>query len=78
METNERLVPVGTLARRLHVPGKWLVEEAAAGRIPALRAGPRYLFDEDAVRRVLLSRAGSEGLQVGSNVKGVPNDEGTL
>lgn len=32
-------------------------QEAEAGRVPALRAGKRFLFDVAAVRKVLLTRA---------------------
>jgi hypothetical protein len=50
------------MARRLRVPVKWLREEAAAGRVPHLRADKALLFDPDAVERVLLERAGREGV----------------
>lgn len=48
---------MGPMARRLRVTAKWLREEAEAGRIPHLKAGPRLLFDPETVERVLLERA---------------------
>ena len=45
------------MARRLRVTAKWLREEAEAGRIPHLKAGPRLLFDPETVEQVLLERA---------------------
>ncbi len=61
MNTPSTLVPLGPLARRLRVPAKWLREEALAGRVPHLKAGKVFLFDPDAVERVLLERARQEG-----------------
>ena len=52
-----KLYPIGLLARRLRVPVAWLREEANAGRIPHLRAGPRLLFDPEIVEHELLKRA---------------------
>jgi hypothetical protein len=61
MELNSpRLVPLNRAARWLHVPLKWLLAEAEAGRIPCLRAGRRILCDLAAVEEVLLQRAGRE------------------
>ena len=54
---DQTILPVGPMARRLHVPVKWLREEADAGRIPCVRAGRAYLFDPETVERVLLERA---------------------
>lgn len=60
-----RLIPLPVLARRLRVTVRWLRGEAAAGRLPAVRADKQYLFDSKAVERVLLARAaGNEGLEV--------------
>lgn len=47
------------LARRLEVEPSWLDAEAAAGRLPAVTAGDRFLFDPLAVEHVLLARAAS-------------------
>jgi hypothetical protein len=41
---------------------KWLRDEAEAGRIPHLKAGKALLFDPEAVERVLVERAGREGV----------------
>ena len=58
MEVNTtKLVSVRGLADRLKLPAAWLKAEAAAGRIPSLRAGRRLLFNPTAVERVLLDRA---------------------
>lgn len=45
------------MARRLGVTTSWLRAEAAAGRLPCVRAGEQFLFAVDAVERVLLERA---------------------
>jgi hypothetical protein len=45
------------MARRLRVPVKWLRAEAEAGRLPHVRADRAFLFDPDAVERVLLAHA---------------------
>ena len=52
------------LSRRLHLPMAWLREEAAAGRIPCLKAGTKFVFDEAAVRRALLLRASGSVLPI--------------
>jgi len=58
MDTNApKLLPVGPMARILRVPVKWLGEEAEAGRVPSLKAGTVFLFNPEAVERVLLERA---------------------
>ena len=57
METNHALLPLGPMARRLHVTTAWLRSEAEAGRVPCLRAGSRFLFNPDAVERALADRA---------------------
>ena len=61
MEANHaNLLPLGPMARRLHVPTAWLRDEADRGRVPCLRAGKRFLFSPDAVERVLAERAAGE------------------
>jgi hypothetical protein len=52
-----RLVPLNVVARRLHLPVRWLRAEAEAGRIPALRAEKQFLCDQEAVEESLLKRA---------------------
>ena len=46
---SKELLPLAVMAKRLRVPSKWLRERAAAGEIPALRAGNRWLFRPDVV-----------------------------
>ena len=55
--TPTRLLTAGAMARRLRVRAAWLRSEAEAGRIPHIRAEDQYLFDPDAVDRVLVERA---------------------
>lgn len=57
MVSQSKLLPVGPMARRLRVSVKWLRAEADAGRLPHVRADRAFLFDPDAVERVLLERA---------------------
>lgn len=59
MET-QLLCTAQMLARRLGLPRKWLVDEANAGRLPALRAERKLVFNLEAVRRVLAERAAAE------------------
>ena len=56
-EPLEHLIPVGWMAKRLHVSPKWLLEEAIQGRVPALKAGDKYLFNPAAVEAALVKRA---------------------
>ena len=52
-----KLLPIGPMARRLRVSVRWLRSEAEAGRLPHVKAERQYLFDPEAVERVLLERA---------------------
>jgi hypothetical protein len=52
------LVPLNSGAIRAGVPVAWLRREVAAGRLPALRVGRRFLVNPDALARALLHRAG--------------------
>ena len=54
---NTRLLTIFQLARRLNLPLRWIDAEAKAGRIPALKVGRHFLFNGEAVERVLLERA---------------------
>lgn len=56
MEMQSPLLPLGATARRLHVPARWLRQEAEADRVPHLKAGNQYLFNVEAVERLLLER----------------------
>lgn len=55
-----RLQQLRMTARTLGVPAYWLRAEALAGRVPALKAGRKLLFDHEAVEEALLARAGGE------------------
>ena len=57
MAINHALLPLGPMARRVRVTTGWLRDEAAAGRVPCLRAGERFLFVPKAVERALAKRA---------------------
>jgi len=52
-----RLVADRRLATLLGVRVDWLRSEASSGRLPAVHAGDRYLFDPETVERLLLNRA---------------------
>ena len=56
-ENQLQILPLGVMARLLHVPAKWLRSEAEAGRIPALRAGDRLVFRPDVVLPLVAERA---------------------
>lgn len=57
MSNDPQLLSDGLLARRLKVAVAWLRDEADAGRLPHVKAGKRYLFNDEAVRQSLLDRA---------------------
>lgn len=52
-----KLLTEARMASRLGVKTAWLRSEAAAGRLPHVKAGNLYLFDPKTVERVLLERA---------------------
>ena len=52
-----KLLPLFAMARRLHVPNKWLRQEAESGRIPCLAAGRQILFNPEVVESLLVERA---------------------
>lgn len=43
------VLPLGRMARRLHVPRDWLLRRAKAGDIPSLKAGRQRFFSPPAV-----------------------------
>jgi len=53
----ETLEPLPYAARMLRVPSRWLKAEAEAGRVPALLAGNRWMFDVPLVAGILRERA---------------------
>ena len=55
--TCPELLTDSQMARTLRVNVRWLKSEAEAGRIPAVKAERRYLFNREAVVRVLAERA---------------------
>lgn len=53
-----KIISTPLLARHLRCSQAWLNAEAAAGRIPAVRAGKRnFIFNIKAVEQVLAQRA---------------------
>ena len=52
-----KLLSLTRMSRRLDVTQAWLREQAAAGLVPHLKAGDRYLFNPVAVEDVLSERA---------------------
>jgi excisionase family DNA binding protein len=48
------------MARLLRVSVSWLRAEAEAGRVPSLRAGRTFLFNPEAVEKVLAARAAGQ------------------
>ena len=59
MNNDPQLLSDSLLARRLKIPVAWLRQQADAGRLPHVKAGKRYLFNDEAVRQSLLDRATS-------------------
>lgn len=53
----DELVGLAQLAHRLRVPSRWLRDEVAQGRLPALEAGGQIFFNQELVERCLLERA---------------------
>ena len=70
VNTQSRLVPAGPMARRLRVPVRWLRAEAEAGRIPHVKAERVFLFDPEAVEKVLLERAQAAAVVTGERSQG--------
>lgn len=64
-EAAPELLPLRKMAARLGVPCAWLRERAEAGEVPALRAGNRWLFREDAAREAVVSMAAPEAMKGG-------------
>jgi hypothetical protein len=61
-EMGPTILPLSVVARRLRVTRTWLLGEAEAGRVPALRAGSRWLCDPAAVEKNLANRARATAL----------------
>lgn len=60
--TDHSPIGVAELAARLRLPIRWVKTEAKAGRLPHVRVGRRWLFNELAVRAHLAARAAREGV----------------
>jgi len=57
MKSDEQLVSLATLSRKLGIPIAWLCREVSQGRLPHLRAQRTLLFDVGAVVECLRKRA---------------------
>ncbi|MFO0968651.1 MAG: hypothetical protein U0793_24095 [Gemmataceae bacterium] len=57
MEITPQLLSLPALARALNLPEAWIKGEADAGRLPHLRIGKRFRFNQDAVTLALAERA---------------------
>lgn len=62
INSKQKILPLYAVARRLHVPQKWLRAEAEANRIPHLKAGNAILLNPDLIERILIKRASNEGI----------------
>lgn len=60
------LVPLRKMASALGVPSSWLRAMAEEGKVPALRAGTRWLFMPDAANRAVVAIA-EEAVNGGNN-----------
>jgi len=56
-----KILPLYAVARRFHVPPKWLRAEAEADRVPHLKAGKTILLNPDIVEKLLVERASKGG-----------------
>ncbi len=56
-------IGIAELAGRLGLPISWIKAEAREGRLPHLRIGRKWLFDQDAVLRALSVRVKGEGVR---------------
>lgn len=63
MSNPSNIATARTVARKLRVPEKWIRDEAAAGRLPHIKAGSGYLFNIDAVIQCLSKRAATENFE---------------
>jgi hypothetical protein len=60
MENRAELLPLIAMARVVHVPAKWLRQQAESGSIPSLDAGGARLFHAPTVERILMNRAAGQ------------------
>lgn len=57
IKKDPQILSLRFMARALHIPAKWLKDEAEAGRVPCLRAGRTLLFHPESVEKALVRRA---------------------
>ena len=55
------LLPLGAMARRVHVSTKWLRAQAESGRLPHLKADSQFLFNPEVVEKLLTDWATNGG-----------------
>lgn len=58
--TCPQLLTDSQMARILRVTVRWLRSEAEAGRLPSVKAERRFLFNREAVERMLAERAAND------------------
>jgi hypothetical protein len=56
-QTVRPLVTLQDMARQLGVPVRWLRDQAAAGNVPGLQAGNRWLFCPEVAKAAVLEMA---------------------
>jgi hypothetical protein len=57
----EKLLPPSTISRLCSVDKSWLIEQAAAGKIPAVKSNGKYAFHLPTVKAILLDIAKGKG-----------------
>jgi len=75
MQTQSSLLPLGAMARRAHVPTRWLRDEAVAGRVPHLNAGGRLLFNPALVHAGLVARPSGNHAELDKNEMAMAGQE---
>ncbi len=64
MKPQKSFTTIHDLSRRLGLPIAYLRREAAAGRLPHVKAGQRLLFHVESAERALLERAERHAAEV--------------
>jgi excisionase family DNA binding protein len=57
LETNEKLLTAGQLAKYLNLPESWIRNEERMRRLPSIRAGRYVRFELEQVQKVLAERS---------------------
>ena len=60
-DTQDNLIRLGTLSRKLNVPAVWLREQTIKGYLPHINAGGIFLFNLEAVKNALADMANRKG-----------------